>query len=701
MSRTGVTTRRLLIIIPVVVGLILVGILMPARQVSIEGIGRLSFETPVTLSVGSEVAYASPDWLGTWAKRVKITVDSTDIDQDLTYFPVLIHLSSACGKGGVYDLTPVFDEVGGNSKKIAVTKADEVTQLYVEIEKWDAGAEEAWLWVSKSDWTISSATDTDIYLYYDNTQPDNTTYVGNPNSTPAENVWDSNFMMVQHLYEGSGTTVGDSTVNDNDGTIYGAVGTAESGTINTLTDYGATGIAESGTNNTLTDNDKFWALNEWTGATIEITGGTGSGQTRTVASNTATVITVSPNWATIPDATSTYSLTSISKFFWTTNEWTGETIEITGGTGSGQTRTVASNTATVITVSSDWATNPDITSRYRVTSDHEWTTSGQLDNAIDFDEVDDLIGVPDSASLDGTNDAGTFELWIWWDNADDGDHQVVMTSSNRFTTGARDGYEWASQGTAGNHFFYPWGGDDSNYNLGPNPFTNQVWQYLVVTLEDTGLRDVKIYVDNFSMTFTTTNVPTYWTTLASPDDWLWGGNPDRPDRYFDGMFDEIRVSDTVRTNAWIKASYESERDDLLDFGSEATPVVSISVSPDKDWGTVAEGQILSTLTTDFTVTNDGDVTVNIDIHGADTTCAGTPWTLSDTATPGADVYGLKFSRDSSPGWTIIPTTDVDYMDGLLALGTDDFGLQLWTPTVISDTTNQQTGVITFTAVQAP
>jgi hypothetical protein len=51
--------KKLLIVMPVVVGLILVGIFMPARQVTIEGIGTLSFETPVTLSVGSEAAYAS------------------------------------------------------------------------------------------------------------------------------------------------------------------------------------------------------------------------------------------------------------------------------------------------------------------------------------------------------------------------------------------------------------------------------------------------------------------------------------------------------------------------------------------------------------------------------------------------------------------------------------------------------------------
>ena len=46
---------------PVILALTAVSLFLPARQVSIEGIGRLSFDTTVNLSVGSEVAYASPD----------------------------------------------------------------------------------------------------------------------------------------------------------------------------------------------------------------------------------------------------------------------------------------------------------------------------------------------------------------------------------------------------------------------------------------------------------------------------------------------------------------------------------------------------------------------------------------------------------------------------------------------------------------
>jgi len=163
-------------------------------------------------------------WLGTWAKRIKITIDHNDIDSALTHFPVLIYLSTSSGTGDT-DVSCVFDELTSddNRKKIAVTKSDGTTQLYVEIEKWDDGNEKAWLWVSKSDWSVSDSADTVIYLYYDSSQDANTTYVGDTNDEVAENVWDSNFVGVYHMADGADTShVYDSTSNDNDGTKKGA-----------------------------------------------------------------------------------------------------------------------------------------------------------------------------------------------------------------------------------------------------------------------------------------------------------------------------------------------------------------------------------------------------------------------------------------------------------------------------------------------
>ena len=115
------------------------------------------------------------------------------------------------------DVSFIFDEIGSNNKKIAVTTSDGQTECYVEIEEWNSGNEQAWLWVKVP--SMSSATDSDLYLYYDTTHEDNIVYVGDPNSTPAENVWDNNFKLVTHMKDDPDiSSIHDSTLNDNDGT---------------------------------------------------------------------------------------------------------------------------------------------------------------------------------------------------------------------------------------------------------------------------------------------------------------------------------------------------------------------------------------------------------------------------------------------------------------------------------------------------
>lgn len=68
------------------------------------------------------------------------------------------------------------------------------------------------------------------------------------------------------------------------------------------------GKATAGAAATLTDSNKAWTANEFREYYVKITARTGTGQARKVASNTATALTVAPNWDTNPDATSVYEI---------------------------------------------------------------------------------------------------------------------------------------------------------------------------------------------------------------------------------------------------------------------------------------------------------------------------------------------------------------------------------------------------------
>jgi hypothetical protein len=155
-------------------------------------------------------------WLAGWDNRIKMTIDKDQVDGDLENFPVPIYLSTSSGQSND-DVTAIFDELStvSGTKKIAITTDDEETQCYVEIERWDWDNEKAWLHTKIP--TIASGTDTDIYIYYDKDHTDNTSYVGDVESTPAQAVWDSNFKAVYHLGEDpSGYADGGTTHLDED-----------------------------------------------------------------------------------------------------------------------------------------------------------------------------------------------------------------------------------------------------------------------------------------------------------------------------------------------------------------------------------------------------------------------------------------------------------------------------------------------------
>jgi hypothetical protein len=145
------------------------------------------------------------------------------------------------------------------------------------------------------------------------------------------------------------------------------------------------GVATGGSTTTLIDathgvDAAAWRTNEWVGYWVFIFSGTAEGQIRQIASNTGTTLT----WTTAgtaPDTTSRYlilgfdagtatagaatTLTDSTKA-WETNRWANYVVRILHGTGIGQTRIIASNTATALTVQQAWTTTPDTTSVFAI-----------------------------------------------------------------------------------------------------------------------------------------------------------------------------------------------------------------------------------------------------------------------------------------------------------------------------------------------
>ena len=159
---------------------------------------------------------------GGFSKMLQITLDHTKVTTLLTDYPAMVYLSAASGQNPD-DVSCVFDELqaDANRLKIRITTTDG-TECYVEVDQWDDANEKAWLHVKVP--SISSSEDTVLLLYYDSLAADNTTYVGDTNSSAAENVWDSDFKAVYHMSDGADNAhIYDSTSNNNDGTKKGCL----------------------------------------------------------------------------------------------------------------------------------------------------------------------------------------------------------------------------------------------------------------------------------------------------------------------------------------------------------------------------------------------------------------------------------------------------------------------------------------------
>jgi len=195
------------------------------------------------LDFGIEESKGIEGWLAGWANRIKISINHNNVDNPLSNFPVLVYLSNSSGYNDA-DVTPILDELENNSKRIAVTTSDGLSQCYAEIEKWDNVNKKAWLWVNVP--SVSVSEDTDLYLYYDRDHTDNVAYIGDASSLPTESVWDRNFTLVTHMNNASDAIhLKDSTFNGNDGTkkfapteVAGKIGQAQHFTVTSLFQQG-------------------------------------------------------------------------------------------------------------------------------------------------------------------------------------------------------------------------------------------------------------------------------------------------------------------------------------------------------------------------------------------------------------------------------------------------------------------------------
>ena len=159
--------------------------------------GRISYLTFTDTDFDYE---SSTWWNSNWDYRKLITINSSQVADDLKNFPMLVNITDS-------DLASRAQSDGDD---IAfVLWSDNNTQLNHEIESFNSVSGNLVAWVNVT--SLSSTVDTKIWMYYSNSECNN--------QQNSAGVWDSNYVLVQHLNETSGIHY-DSTNYGNNGTNY-------------------------------------------------------------------------------------------------------------------------------------------------------------------------------------------------------------------------------------------------------------------------------------------------------------------------------------------------------------------------------------------------------------------------------------------------------------------------------------------------
>jgi len=301
---------------------------------------------------------------------------------------------------------------------------------------------------------------------------------------------------------------------------------------------------------------------------------------------------------------------------------------------------------------------------------------GKIGKARDFDGSADHINVSDDASLDTTS-ALTFETWIKIDT--DTENTIINKYSQNSSEGY-GGYLWqyiASSNKVG-HLMYVGTDSECSYVYSAELELGQ-WYHLAVTWDGSNryvyTNGVQSDSDSCSGTMDTT---------ASYPDFRIGrrrANGSYTD-YFDGLIDEVRISNTARTASEIRQAYEVGKRThpiTIDFASAISHSDPLSDSTDLTFTLMATpsgytnmgdhiykgDKIIVRETVDDTeYIAQGDVTAITISTGATTVDA---WDTGSTFpsggyTPNAEVF--KWQREY---WPVTDNTLSTHMDAITNL----------------------------------
>ena len=189
---------------------------------------------------------------------------------------------------------------------------------------------------------------------------------------------------------------------------------------------------------------------------------------------------------------------------------------------------------------------------------------GKVAKAQDFDGTDDYITVPDSSSLDITGSI-TLEALIKPDTVSG--YRTFVCKGRTSASVENTNYAFRQYG-ANLDFYYRYNTIWHAYTVS-NQFSVGNWYHVAVTYTFGTGTSIKVYINGVQKTGSwgescTGNDPAQTNDISLKIGKIY----DASSELFDGLIDEVRISNVARSAAWIKASYYSGNNSLVSYGSE-------------------------------------------------------------------------------------------------------------------------------------